>query len=153
MAIPFSGSQPATAFHLDTASARLRHIPRGAVGNLPSAVGSTKLSAQRVDTGIGCGLNANALHIVARSNPCFMSVYVYETIPASQFEPPRQFELCESMADPALTHDPESGRSVRRIIQGGYLNTQRWTKGTVVPQPTAAKPGAHCCGISGCGPH
>ena len=82
-----------------------------------------------------------------------MPVYVYETIPASESEPPRQFELRQSMTDPALTHDPESGRPVRRLIQGGYLNTQRWTKGTAVPQRPAAKPGGHCCGISGCGPH
>lgn len=82
-----------------------------------------------------------------------MPIYVYETIPAAKSEPPRRFGLRQSMADAALTHDPESGRPVRRVIQGGYLNTQRWTKGVAAPHPPVANAGGHCCGISGCGPH
>ena len=82
-----------------------------------------------------------------------MPTYVYETIPETTGETPRQFEVKQSMKDAALTHDPATGRHVRRVLQSGYLNTQRWTRssGTSAPyQPTA---GGHCCGVNGCGPH
>jgi hypothetical protein len=82
-----------------------------------------------------------------------MPVYVYETIPADAGASPRQFELRQSMNDRPLTHDPESGLPVRRLIQGGYLNTQRWTKSPGAALPAAPAGGGNCCGISGCGPH
>lgn len=83
-----------------------------------------------------------------------MPVYVYETVPADSGEAPRRFEVRQSMRDAALTHDPETGVPVRRVIQGGYLNTQRWTKSPGSPRPPAASGGGGtCCGISGCGPH
>ncbi|MBM3846783.1 MAG: zinc ribbon domain-containing protein [Verrucomicrobia bacterium] len=88
-----------------------------------------------------------------------MPIYLYETIPAKPGEPARHFEKKQSMAEPALTHDPETGVPVRRVIQGGYLNTKRWTKGSPAPSKTgmnsdaASTSGGSCCGISGCGPH
>jgi hypothetical protein len=82
-----------------------------------------------------------------------MPLYVYETLPAAPDEAPRRFEVKQSMRDAALTHDPETGRPVRRVIQGGYLNTQRWTKSPGSPKPAASSGGGPCCGIAGCGRH
>lgn len=81
-----------------------------------------------------------------------MPVYIYETIPEHDAESPRQFEWKQSMKEVSLTHDPETGRRVRRVIQSGFLNTQRWTKSPGVVIPKSASDG-HCCGVSGCGPH
>lgn len=81
-----------------------------------------------------------------------MPIYIYETIPEREADEPRQFEVKQSMKDAALTHDPESGLKVRRVIQGGFLNTQRWTKAPPV-RTGAASHRKSCCGVSGCGPH
>ncbi len=48
-----------------------------------------------------------------------MPVYVYETVEADEPAEARRFEVRQSMRDPALTHDPLTGRPVRRIILGG----------------------------------
>ena len=48
-----------------------------------------------------------------------MTTYTYETIPTDPNEKPRRFEYQQKMSDPALTHDPESGLPVKRIITGG----------------------------------
>lgn len=48
-----------------------------------------------------------------------MPTYLYETIPEKPDQTPRQFEVVQSMKDAPLTHDPESGLPVRRIISGG----------------------------------
>jgi predicted nucleic acid-binding Zn ribbon protein len=48
-----------------------------------------------------------------------MATYVYETIPQKKGEKPRQFEVQQKMTEPALTHDPETGVPVKRIITGG----------------------------------
>ena len=48
-----------------------------------------------------------------------MATYVYETIPERPEDQPRRFEVKQKMSDPALTHDPETGLPVRRIITGG----------------------------------
>ncbi|MBG86263.1 MAG: hypothetical protein CMO80_05110 [Verrucomicrobiales bacterium] len=68
-----------------------------------------------------------------------MPVYVYETIPTDASEAPRQFEYKQSMKDDALTHDPDTGLPVRRLIQGGYLST------------SGATESSSCCSKSGCG--
>jgi predicted nucleic acid-binding Zn ribbon protein len=69
-----------------------------------------------------------------------MPTYVYETTSA----PVRRFELRQSMNDPALTHDPETGQPVRRVISGGYGIMQ---KGASDSAPSAS----HSCGTGGCG--
>ena len=56
-----------------------------------------------------------------------MATYVYETIPQKKGQKPRQFEIAQKMTDPALTHDPESGVPVRRVIVGGSGNIMRGT--------------------------
>jgi predicted nucleic acid-binding Zn ribbon protein len=48
-----------------------------------------------------------------------MATYIYETVPDSPDLPVRRFELRQSMKDAPLTHDPESGERVRRVISGG----------------------------------
>jgi predicted nucleic acid-binding Zn ribbon protein len=48
-----------------------------------------------------------------------MATYVYETIPQKKGEKPRQFEVQQKMTEPALTHDPETGVPVKRVIIGG----------------------------------
>jgi predicted nucleic acid-binding Zn ribbon protein len=48
-----------------------------------------------------------------------MATYIYETIPQKKGQKPRRFEFEQKMSDPALTHDPETGLPVRRIITGG----------------------------------
>ena len=56
-----------------------------------------------------------------------MATYVYETIPQKKGQKPRRFEYVQKMSDPALTHDPESGLPVRRIILGGSGPVTRGT--------------------------
>lgn len=73
-----------------------------------------------------------------------MAIYIYETVD----EPHSQFEVRQSMNDPALTAHPESGKPVRRVISGGYGIIQ---KGRSVPVP-APKRGGGCCG-GACGCH
>ncbi len=49
-----------------------------------------------------------------------MTTYVYETIPQKKGEKPKVFEYRQSMTEKALTHHPETGEPVHRIISGGY---------------------------------
>ena len=48
-----------------------------------------------------------------------MATYIYETIPTKKGQKVRRFEVQQKMTDDALTHDPESGLPVRRVIVGG----------------------------------
>lgn len=88
-----------------------------------------------------------------------MPIYLYETLPGKSGLPARRFEMKQSMKDPAVTHDPETGLPVRRVIQSGFLNTKRWTRGSPAPTKTgigssaAFKSSGSCRGVSGCGPH
>ena len=56
-----------------------------------------------------------------------MATYTYETIPKKKGQKPRRFEVVQKMSDDALTHDPETGLPVRRIITGGCGNIMRGT--------------------------
>lgn len=49
-----------------------------------------------------------------------MATYVYQTIPARAGEEPRRYEIVQSMKDAALTHHPETGEPIKRVILGGY---------------------------------
>lgn len=49
-----------------------------------------------------------------------MTTYVYETIPQSAGEKPEYIEFKQSMKDAALTHHPETGKPIRRVVLGGY---------------------------------
>jgi predicted nucleic acid-binding Zn ribbon protein len=48
-----------------------------------------------------------------------MATYVYETIPQKKGQKVRRFEIEQKMTDAALTHDPETGLPVKRVIIGG----------------------------------
>ena len=70
-----------------------------------------------------------------------MPTYVYETTGAKQ----RRFEVQQSMKDAALTHDPETGEPVRRVISGG--------DGIMQKGAGDGAAGGHACGGGGCGCH
>jgi len=76
-----------------------------------------------------------------------MPTYVYETIPAKKGAKPRRFEIRQSIKDAALTHDPESGEPVRRVIAGGV--------GVLTGSSSSAGRHVHTsscgCGAGGCG--
>jgi len=49
-----------------------------------------------------------------------MATYVYETIPSENGEPPRRFEVVQSMKDRPLVRHPDTGEPVKRVILGGF---------------------------------
>ena len=73
-----------------------------------------------------------------------MPTYIYETID----EPNLHFEVKQSMKDAPLTHHPETGAPVRRVISGGYGLLQK-----SVSKPASKPQGHGCCGGCGCGGH
>ncbi|WP_043588759.1 FmdB family zinc ribbon protein [Geminisphaera colitermitum] len=89
-----------------------------------------------------------------------MATYIYETIPQTPTEAVETFEAIQSMNDRPLTHHPETGRPVRRVITGGF-GFYGVTRVTTSPPPprceradecaaAAAESGGHCCS-AGCG--
>ncbi len=72
-----------------------------------------------------------------------MPTYVYETIPQTETEQPKRFELRQSMKDAALTQHPDSGAPVRRVPIGGT--------GVMGGASTTTSSGASCG--TGCGCH
>ena len=80
-----------------------------------------------------------------------MPVYVYETVPPLPDQPVRRFEVKQSMSEPALIRDPQTGQAVRRVITGGYgLMLKGDAGGECADGSCAATPPAHSCG-TGCG--
>lgn len=69
-----------------------------------------------------------------------MPTYTYETRPIDQATPRRRFELRQSISDPALDVDPETGEPVERVITGGQAPLTTPTGGV---EPTIT---------GGCGP-
>lgn len=67
-----------------------------------------------------------------------MTTYVYETIPERPGEEPTYLEVKQSMQDHALTHHPESGKPVRRVILGGI--------GVLTKTDAAPSAGGSVCG-------
>lgn len=76
-----------------------------------------------------------------------MATYVYETIPQSEHEQPRRFEVKQSMKEAALTRHPDTGEPVRRVITGGA-----GLMGLSSASSAASAPRSGGCG-SGCGCH
>ena len=70
-----------------------------------------------------------------------MPTYVYETI--TETETQEYFEIKQSIHDAALTHHPETGKPVRRVILAGNLLTKSGS-----PAPSSS--GSCGCGTSGC---
>lgn len=73
-----------------------------------------------------------------------MTTYVYESIPEKPGAKVRQFEIRQSMKEPALSRHPETGEPIRRIVSGGF-GFLKSGKGA-----TAAAPARHHCGHGGC---
>jgi predicted nucleic acid-binding Zn ribbon protein len=73
-----------------------------------------------------------------------MTTYVYQTIPTDGCAP-QTFEFRQSIKDAPLTHHPQTGEPIRRVISGGlgYLAKPSGAS----PAPSA---GGHCHGPS-CG--
>jgi predicted nucleic acid-binding Zn ribbon protein len=74
-----------------------------------------------------------------------MAIYIYETIPETPEQPVHTYELRQSMRDDALTHHPETGEPIRRVITGG-LGIMTSGKGG-----SGAPSGGHSCATGGCG--
>lgn len=55
-----------------------------------------------------------------------MPTYVYEVVPQpGQEDLPREmFEVVQKMSEDPLTHHPETGQPVRRVIQVPHISTQ-----------------------------
>ncbi|HWB60602.1 MAG TPA: hypothetical protein VG733_14000 [Chthoniobacteraceae bacterium] len=77
-----------------------------------------------------------------------MPIYVYETTGKK----PRRFELKQGMNDAPLTHDPQTGEPVRRVISGGYGYMEK-PKPSATGAAIATKPRGHSCGGGMCGCH
>lgn len=74
-----------------------------------------------------------------------MATYVYETIPQRVGEPPRRFEVVQSMNDAPLARDPESGAPVRRVISGGFgLMGVKEKSARPAPAPAPCAAGCAC---------
>lgn len=69
--------------------------------------------------------------------------YLYETIPAREGDSPKHYELQQGMNDLPLTHHPETGEPIRRVILGGWGLLKGSTKIT-------ASAGSCGCGPAGC---
>ena len=80
-----------------------------------------------------------------------MPTYVYETIPENPADEPHRFEVFQRMTDAALTHDPDSGEPVRKIITGGIgVKLGVLKRSTVVDKKS---PAATACGCATGRPH
>ena len=80
-----------------------------------------------------------------------MPTYVYETIPGNPDDEPYRFEVFQRMTDAALTHDPDSGKPVRKIITGGIgVKLGVLKRSTVVDKKS---PAATACGCATGRPH
>lgn len=75
-----------------------------------------------------------------------MPTYIYETVPQNEIEAPKRFEVRQSMNDKALTHHPDTGVPVRRVIVGGTGFRGAKSAGSNAPSTGGS------CG-SGCGCH
>lgn len=81
-----------------------------------------------------------------------MPVYIYETVPENKGIPVRRFEVRQSMSEPALKKDPETGEPVRRVITGGLDIPRAPTDIRKVPKPSGAASGCHPASCSCCRP-
>lgn len=64
--------------------------------------------------------------------------YLYETIPAREGDPVKQYEIKQGANEAPLTRHPGTGEAIRRVILGGW---------GLVP----SKPGDGSSSQSGCG--
>jgi len=70
-----------------------------------------------------------------------MPTYVYEIV--QEGGEPRRFEIRQSIHDAPLTHHPETGQRIHRIITGGFGLMKVRSRGS---QPQTAHPSGCCPG-------
>lgn len=75
-----------------------------------------------------------------------MTTYVYETIPSKAGEKPRHFEFKQRMNAEPLTHHPQTGEPIRRVVLGGFGMLSSGKSGK------ESSSGGSCCGPK-CGCH
>ena len=76
--------------------------------------------------------------------------YLYETIPSSEGDEIRRYEIKQSIHDTALTRHPETGDPIRRVIVGGmgFITGRSGSAKSVSSTPSHGGCG---CGSGGCG--
>ena len=75
-----------------------------------------------------------------------MPTYIYEVLDSDSGDGPLRFELFQRMTDDALTHHPETGQPVRRIVTGGVgMKLGLLRRSTVVDK---SSPAATACGCA-----
>ena len=79
-----------------------------------------------------------------------MPIYVYETIPTVPDQPVRRFEMKQSMSEPALSKDPQTGAPVQRLISGGFGLMVKGSGAADGVSGSETTPRSHSCG-TGCG--
>ncbi len=79
-----------------------------------------------------------------------MPTYIYETIPQQKGAPVRRFEYVQGMNEAPLSHDPDSGAPVRRVITGGVGMIDKDRQARIEASCETAASGGACCG-GGCG--
>ncbi|MDG2087653.1 MAG: hypothetical protein P8J68_02830 [Arenicellaceae bacterium] len=80
-----------------------------------------------------------------------MPTYIYQTIPENSQQEPHRFEVSQRMTDSPLTHDPDSGDPVRRVVTGGSgIKLKGLKRSTMVDK---SSPAATACGCATGRPH
>ena len=77
-------------------------------------------------------------------------IYLYETVPATEGGETKRFEIRQSIHDQPLSHHPESGEPIRRVIVGGmgFISGKSKNPGSSAPRQSHGGCG---CGHGGCG--
>lgn len=70
--------------------------------------------------------------------------YLYETVPAREGDPVKQFEIKQGAQEAPLSKHPETGEPIRRVILGG------WGLKPIKLGPAESSAGDCGCGPSGC---
>ena len=73
-----------------------------------------------------------------------MATYLYQVVGEAVGTTPETFEVRQSMLDAPLTHHPETGKPVRRILTGGFGLMKVRAPGMTVPVNPGGHTG-HCC--------
>ncbi|MDH5675835.1 MAG: hypothetical protein OEZ06_27165 [Myxococcales bacterium] len=76
-----------------------------------------------------------------------MPVYVYETLP-EKGRPAVTFEIEQRMSDAALTHHPETGEPIKRVLATTFIGGKY--SGSAAPCG-ASEPALPGCGAGACG--
>jgi predicted nucleic acid-binding Zn ribbon protein len=72
-----------------------------------------------------------------------MPTYIYESIPESCCDDPKHYEIDQSEHDAPLSHHPETGESIKRVLIGDTALVKQ-------EEDKQGEEGDSCCGSSGC---